>query len=346
MGILFEKSGLFTTVQDLGRTGYQKSGFSVSGVMDRRSFMIANLLVDNPENEAVIEFSMVGPTIRFTSDTIIAMTGGKFSPKLNGKPIHMYAAVYVHKGDLMEIGFAETGCWGYLAISSRLDVKNVMGSRSTNTKCSVGGFHGRKIEKNDQIWFRAKKRYLPYFLSRHLEPDDFGKEEVDIRVVMGPQEDAFTKKGIKTFLTEEYTVTADADRMGYRLEGPHIAHKGSADIISDGIPFGAIQVPSHGKPIIMLADRQTTGGYTKIATVIGVDIPKLVQRKPGNKIRFYPVSVKTAQELYRQEIKEFDEMRNKIHHPCKEVLDPRLTAKRLAKLFDKEKETMEVEPWI
>lgn len=345
MGVQFLKGGLHTTVQDMGRNGYQNSGFSVSGVMDKRSFMIANILVDNPENEAVLEFLMIGPTLKFTSDTIISITGGNFSPTINGKSVPMYRAIYAHKNDILEFKYALSGAFGYIAFSSRLDIPVVMGSRSTNTKCKIGGFHGRKLEKGDEIWFRSKKRYLPYFLSRKIEPEDFTSEKEEIRVIMGPQEDSFSKQGIKTFLSEEYIISSDCDRMGYRLEGEYIAHnEQGADIISDGIAFGAIQVPQHGKPIIMLADRQTTGGYTKIATVISVDIPKLVQRKEGHKIKFKKISVEEAQTLYLDELKKYDEIRASIHHPCREVLDPRLTAKRVRTLFHDNKEGEE--KWI
>jgi biotin-dependent carboxylase-like uncharacterized protein len=213
-----------------------------------------------------------------------------------------------------------------------------MGSRCTNLKSKIGGFKGRKLQEGDYMNFRIKRRYLPFFLSRKLELDDvneFEKDETVLRVVMGPQDDRFSKQGIETFLNSEYIVTSDFDRMGCRLEGPYIAPKESSDIISDGIAFGSIQVPSHGKPIILLADRQTTGGYAKIATVASVDIPKLVQRKTDHKIRFKAITVQEAQELYKKELKELDKMRKTIHKPCKEVLDCRLVAKRVSKLFEK-----------
>ena len=333
MGIRVLKSGMMTTVQDLGRTGYQSQGFSVAGVMDVRSFKIANLLLDNPENEAVIEFTLIGPTLEFTSATIIAITGGDFQPTINGDPAPMYTAIYVNKGDILKFGSARTGSRGYIAFSSYLDIPVVMGSRCTNMKSSIGGFKGRKLQADDMIWFRIKRRYLPFFLSRKLQGDDFDQDSVTLRVVMGPQDDVFSKQGIETFLNSEYTVTSEFDRMGCRLEGPFIAPKETSDILSDGIAFGSIQVPSHGKPIILLSDRQTTGGYAKIATVISVDIPKLVQRKTDHKIRFEAVTVEEAQRLYIEELKELDAMRAIIHQPCKEVLDCRLVAKRLTKLF-------------
>ena len=203
-------------------------------------------------------------------------------------------------------------------------------------KSSIGGFKGRKLESGDYINFRIKRRYLPFFLSRSLEPEDFGQEGATLRVIMGPQDDMFSKQGIDTFLSTEYTVTSEFDRMGCRLEGAFIAPKTTSDIISDGIALGSVQVPSHGKPIILLADRQTTGGYAKIATVASVDIPKLVQRKTDHKIHFQAISVQKAQKLYMDEMTELDDMRHRIHQPCKEVLECRLVAKRLTRLFDEE----------
>ena len=306
MGVRVLKGGMLTTVQDLGRTGYQSQGFGVSGVMDVRSFKIANLLLDNPENEAVLEFTLMGPTLEFTSETIIAITGGDFQPQVNGKPIKNYTAVYIHRGDILSFRGARTGSRGYIAFSSYLDIPVVMGS---------------------------KRRYLPYYLSRTLDLDEFDQDEVTLRVIMGPQDKSFTSAGRKTFLESEYTVTSEFDRMGCRLEGPFIAYKTTSDIISDGIAFGSVQVPSHGKPIILLSDRQTTGGYAKIATVISVDIPKLVQRKTDHKVRFQAVTVEEAQQLMQDELHELQEFRKQIYQPCKEVLDCRLVAKRLTKLF-------------
>ena len=334
MGIRILKGGMLTTVQDLGRTGYQSQGFSVAGVMDVRSFKIANLLLDNPENEAVLEFTLIGPTLEFTSATIIAITGGDFQPKINGEAAPMYKALYINKGDVLQFGSARTGSRGYVAFSSYLDIPVIMGSRCTNIKSGLGGFKGRKLEAGDYMNFRIKRRYLPFFLSRHLDLNEFDQEESELRVVLGPQDDLFSKQGIETFLNNEYTVTGEFDRMGCRLEGPFIAAKETSDIISDGIAFGSVQVPSHGKPIILLSDRQTTGGYAKIATVASVDIPKLVQRKMDHKIRFKAISVQEAQDLYLEEIEELDGMRKKIHQPCKEVLDCRLVAKRVSKLFE------------
>jgi len=333
MGFRVIKGGMLTTVQDFGRSGYQSQGFSVGGAMDVRSFKLANLLLDNPENEAALEITLIGPVLEFTADTIIAITGGDFSPKLNGESVAMYTAVYIRKGDVLSFGSARTGTRCYVAFSGYLDIPVVMGSRCTSLKSGIGGFKGRRLEAGDYVGERIKRRYLPFFLSRKLPPADYDNDNGVLRVVMGPQDNLFSKQGVETFLHSEYTVTGDFDRMGCRLEGPIIAPKNTSDIISDGIALGAVQVPSAGKPIILLSDRQTTGGYAKIATVISVDIPRLVQKKTDQKIRFQAVSVREAQELYLREIKELERMRKEIHTPCKEVLDCRQVAKRLERLY-------------
>lgn len=306
MGIFIEKSGLLTTVQDYGRYGYQNSGFSVSGVMDRRSAGIANALVNNSMDEAVLEFLLMGPTIRFKTSTVISLTGADFSPKLNGQPIENYTAIQVNAEDVLELGFAKNGLWGYLAFAAKLDIPMVMGSRSTNARCNIGGFNGRKLEKEDELNFREKIKHLPNMEKRRVEPEFFGDKEKTIRVILGLQKNLFSEEGIHTFFSETYQVTEQCDRMGYRLEGPAVAHVDGGDIISDGIPLGAIQIPSHGKPIIMLVDRQTTGGYTKIGTVIGVDIPVLVQSAAGTKLHFQEISVEEAQNLYVKQMDDCD----------------------------------------
>ena len=330
MGFRVLKGGLLTTVQDIGRTGYQSQGFGTSGVMDVRSFKIANMLIDNPENEAVLEFTMIGPTLEFTSETIIAITGGDFQPLINKKPAQMYTAIYINKGDVLEFQGSRTGVRGYIAFSCYLNIPVIMESRFKYFKDKIKNI----LKEGDYISFRIRRRYLPYFLSRTLDLDEFNQEDEVIRVIMGPQDNLFTNEGKKTFLNSEFTITNDFDRMGCRIEGPYIAHKESADIISDGIALGAIQVPAHGKPIILLADRQTTGGYPKIATVATVDLPKLVQRKADHKIRFKAISVEEAQNLLIEEMNEFTQFRKKIHAPCKEVLDVRFVSKRLETLFE------------
>ena len=295
MSITVLNPGLLTTVQDMGRVGYQQFGVSVSGVMDPRSAAIANILVGNQEGEAVLECTMMGPHLQFDRANTIAITGGDLMPTLDGQPIPTYRAVTVQAGQVLRFRAPKTGCRCFIAFTGGLDVPEVMGSRSTYLKAKIGGVEGRKLQKGDVIPFRAPG--VPKNLNiRFISPEFVPRQVYTLRVVLGPQDDAFTQEGMNTFLRETYTVTPEFDRMGCRLDGPVIQHVSGGDIISDGIAFGAIQIPSHGRPIIMLADRQTTGGYAKIATVISADFRLLGQLKAGDKVRFEKVSIAQAQE--------------------------------------------------
>ncbi|WP_080800543.1 5-oxoprolinase subunit C family protein [Arabiibacter massiliensis] len=342
MGLVVKKPGVITTIQDTGRFGYQGSGFSTNGVMDHRAFAIANLLVENDPNAPVLEFALAGPALRFTTSTYIAITGGDFSPTIDGEPVPQYTAVMVRRGSILRFKASKTGCYGYLAIAGNsVRVPEVMGSRSTNLKCEFGGWKGRALIVGDYVPFTTKNvDFLPNLGSHRIDGDagfyGFDCDEVVLRVVPGPQEDMFTPEGIETFYGQAYTTTSKCDRMGYRLDGPEIGTKHGSDIISDGIAFGAVQVPSHGRPIIMLTDRQTTGGYAKIGTIASVDIPKLVQRPPGRKVRFEPVSVQEAQRLMREEAKLFEMLALKVRRPSPDGISPRRTARRLTPILEEQ----------
>ena len=304
MGIQIINGGFLTTIQDMGRYGYQETGMSVSGVMDTRAASLANILVGNDTNEAVIEITMMGPTMKFTEDEIIAVTGGDLGAKIG-----MYG-----------------GSRAYIAFAGGLDIPVVMGSRSTNLKSKVGGYEGRKLGIGDEIAFRAPASWLPHMAERVYGLPSYGAKEWILRVVMGPQDDCFIDKGINTFLNSTYTISNEYDRMGCRMEGDVIEHKNGGDIITDGISFGAVQVPSHGNPIVMMADHQTTGGYTKIANVISVDLPVLAQCMPGMKIHFEKVTVDEAQALYCKEKEEFDALAKKLNTPVEPADDEQAVA--------------------
>lgn len=296
------KPGLLTLVQDRGRHGYQQFGVPVSGVMDSLSYRLSNILVGNPQTHAVLEVTMLGPEIEFLDKMVIAVTGGYLSPAVNQNAIPMWESLVVQKGDILTFGALKTGCRCYIAFSGGIDVPLIMGSRSTYTRGEIGGYKGRALKTEDQLeiadpgaspaqWQnkRVPTEYIPAY-----------SNEIELRVTMGPQDASFTPEGIKTFLSGLYTVTNQCDRMGYRLDGEKIRHVNGGDIISDGIAMGAVQVPGHGQPIIMLADRQTTGGYTKIANVISADLPKIAQAKPGDKVRFTKVTAHHAGQLLRE----------------------------------------------
>jgi len=284
--------GIFSTIQDLGRWGYQKYGISVSGVMDEVSARLANILVGNEENAAVIEFYMKGPTIKFHTSGYFVV-GGDVVVKLNNKEISPWTRYKANVGDVLKIDFLKSGAYGYIAFSGGIDIEPILGSRSTYLRAKIG----KRLEAGDKIPIGLNYNIPPVeSLPESLRPKY--SNQVEVRVVLGPNEDHFTENGIKTFLSSWYTLTPESDRMGYRLDGPKIEHsKLGPDIITDAVPLGSIQVSGNGLPIIMLADRQTTGGYAKIGVVIRVDIPKVAQLRPGGKIRFRKVSVDEAHEL-------------------------------------------------
>ena len=313
MGFTAENPGVLTTIQDEGRYGYEQFGMSPAGPMDQNAFRTANLLVGNPMGESALEATVLGPTLRFDADNVVAVTGADMGPALNGQPGPMYQAVAVKAGDQLKLGAAKTGCRAYIAFAGGLDVPQVMGSRATALQNQVGGYQGRKLAKGDRIGFRAPNPRLPLPRTAPV-PAPAGKEAV-IRVILGPQDDMFTKEGIDTFLSQPYTVSKDFDRMGCRLEGAVIAHKQDGNIISDGMATGAIQVPTSGQPIIMLAERQTVGGYTKIATVISADLPLVGQRKTGDVIRFQAVSVEEAHRLWRESAQALEALKARLDQP-------------------------------
>ncbi len=342
MGLTIKKPGVITTVQDRGRFGFQGSGFATNGVMDMRAYTLANILVENNPEDPVLEFALAGPTMRFTTTSIFAITGGDFLPTLNNQQVPMYTAILAQRGDILRFRAPKTGCYGYVSFAGgSLRIPEIMGSRSTNLKCELGGWRGGPLSIGDYLPFVTKNvDFMPYMGSHRLSNDhdfyQFDRDVVTLRVVPGPQDDMFTEKGIATLYEQTFTTTTKCDRMGYRLDGPEIQTKQGADIISDGIALGAIQVPSHGRPIIMLADRQTTGGYAKIGTVATVDIPKLVQQAPGRKIRFERITVQEAQQLLREESRFYEKISRKVRRPSADDISPRRAARRLTPILEKQ----------
>ena len=296
--------GFLTTVQDTGRYGYQRYGVPVAGAMDILALRAANLLVGNHEENACLEITLLGPKLRFLVDTTIALAGADLTPTLDGIPITTWQSVKVPKGSIIGFQHSRSGIRAYLSVARGFDVPKVMGSRSTYMNAAIGGFQGRPIQTGDVL--RSFKTALDVYQKNRKFPRVSIPSYVHdqkLRVVMGPQDDFFTKDGIKTFLSSEYTVTNDSDRMGYQLDGPIIQHKHGADIISDGTSSGAVQVPANGKPIVLMADRGTTGGYAKIATIISADIYKVAQAAHSDKVRFTLVTLEEAYKSAREQEK-------------------------------------------
>jgi allophanate hydrolase subunit 2 len=348
---------MFTTIQDLGRMGYQRFGVAVSGAMDPLALRAANRLVGNVDGEAGIEITLAGPELRFEGAARIAVTGADLAPRLDGRPMQMWRAVPVRRGAVLSFDGRRSGMRAYVAIDGGIAVPLVLGSRSTSTRPGIGGLDGRALHAGDVLplgalrtqatqergdpradstlrsvgddtpwerqafpglstdpaavrrdmpWDRQAPRHEPSRRPAWHEPsrrpawhDSPGG--VVVRVVMGPQDDAFTDAGRETFLHGAYAMTSQSDRIGCRFDGPRIEHRSSADIVSDGTTVGAVQVAGDGMPLVLMADRGTTGGYTKIATVISADIGLIAQAAPGDRVRFVAVTLSEAWAAAREQ---------------------------------------------
>lgn len=312
-GIRIRNGGALTTIQDRGRYGAMAMGFGPSGVMDYKAFRKANALLGNKENEAVLEATLLGPEIEFLEDNCFVLTGADMGATLNGEPVPRYQAVSAAKGSILKLGFAVCGVRAYIAFAGGLEVPKVMGSASTSRKYGLGGLEGRALIPGDQLPFQCPKKKLRHMERRKITPPDFSGKEWEIRVILGLQKEYFTEEGIETFFSTPYTVRSESDRMGYRLDGEPVACKETVDIISDGTVGGAIQIPADGKPIILMADRQTTGGYAKLGAVITADLSLLAQAAPGKRIHFRQVSVEEAQQLLIEENNRYKRLERRIN---------------------------------
>lgn len=321
MSIKIIRSGLLTTIQDLGRYGFQKYGVIVSGAMDSFALRIANLLVGNGEEDAALEMTLIGPSISFQRDCLIAICGADLSPTMNGIPVPQWRPVYLKKGSFLDFGQCMKGCRSYLALAGGINVPKVLGSQSTYLRANMGGFEGRSLREGDTLKIGGLSReaisqikklsfledHYPFrapkwTISKTILPAY--KINPTVRVMRGKQFDSFTLQSREDFFQKEFRVTPQSDRMGYRLEGPILKMSQKLELISEAVCSGTIQVPAAGKPIVLLADRQTTGGYPKIAQLATVDLPIMAQIKPGDKIRFREISLKDAQDLYLAREKE------------------------------------------
>lgn len=291
--------GIHTTVQDLGRVGYQALGVPVAGALDFVALRLVNTLVGNKPAMAALEFLYQGPTLEVATDSVRVAAAGSEIEVLDepARRIPPWQSVRLLQGTRFRLGATRGSACGYLAIDGGLALASVLGSQSTHTRSRIGGFEGRALEAHDALPLFQPAAEPRGEIRLSAPPDSMPTDR--IRVVLGPQEEHFTEASVSTFLAESFIVSKDADRMGLRLEGPALSHTQGYNIVSDGIATGAIQVPGSGHPIIMLADHQTTGGYPKIATIISADLPAAGRLRPGDVIRFRAVSTAEAEEARR-----------------------------------------------
>jgi antagonist of KipI len=305
MSMIVLKPGMLSTFQDLGRFGQQHLGVSVAGAMDQRAHRLANVLVGNDPALATLEITLTGPTLRFTKPCCLALCGADLSATLNGQPLVLNRPIVVRAKDELSFGVRQHGTRAYLAVHGGFALEPVLGSTSTYLRSAMGGWHGRALRRDDEIpllrslknkgledlamdlW--SLKIYLPAALS---EP-----RQTFVRLIKGQQWDEFTPESCAALLTEPYRISPDSERMGYRLQGASLLMTTPRQMISEGTTFGTIQVPAGGQPIILMADRQTTGGYPKMAYVASVDLPRLAQMGPGDIVSFKAISLEQAQAL-------------------------------------------------
>ncbi len=280
------KSGVLTTIQDRGRFGYRAFGLSPGGVMDSLAAGVANLLAGNGPDAALLEMTLVGGSFRFETGAYAAVCGADMDCRLNDEPVRCWSAFFVPPGGVLRFGASVAGCRTYLAVQGGITVPPVLGSRATSLRAEIGGNGGCALRAGDSLPYGENCRVpaAKRLLSLRFVPGY--PEEIRLRVLPGPQDDHFEPEGIDTFFSSVYTVTPCNDRMGYRLAGPRIRHLHGADIISDALCAGAVQVAGDGLPLVMTADHQATGGYAKVGAVIGPDLFRLVQARPGTRVRF------------------------------------------------------------
>ena len=300
--------GLFTTVQDLGRCGYQRFGVSVSGAMDPWALTVGNRLLGNPDGAAGLEITLQGPDLLFEQALPLAITGADLSPTSNGCAIPMWTVVVMQAGSRLQFGMRRQGARAYLTVGGGITGPMILGSLSTHVLSGLGGLSGRAVKKWDQFSVGPVIRTVARSKGRSL-PEPSRPRYVTspvVRVMPGPQTAHFTDEAIRQLTVSPYRVTTESDRMGYRLEGAELPHRDSADIVSEAVCVGGLQVPSNGQPILLMADCQPTGGYAKLATMISADRSLAAQLAPGDSLSFRMVSAQKAGELLRSNRAELD----------------------------------------
>ena len=308
MSINVLKPGFQSTVQDLGRNGYSHYGISKSGAADDLSIRLGNLIVGNNENAASIEMTLVGGEFKFDIDSTIVLTGSKFAAMIDNKSIPFNEIVKISANQTLSIGQTMEGARCYLAVKGGIDVTNVFSSKTTHLTSKMGGIDGRALIKDDQLMIGKSMTGVAPIVYNNILDINMSK----LLIIKGIQENYISKLTWKKFLNQEYKVSNLSSRMGIRLEGESLNLENNNEIITEGVPLGAIQLPRSGNPIISFVEHQTTGGYPKIANVISSEMHKVGQLKPGDKFKFELISLDEAEKLHFERENFFDEMKNNV----------------------------------
>lgn len=283
-GLRILAPGLLTTVQDCGRWGQQSIGVSVSGPMDPFAHRLANALVGNTRAAATLEVTLTGPMVRFDESRVVAVTGAVFDLFVDDEPVPHQQPVAVGAGAVLRFGTRRRGARAYLGVCGGVDAPLVLGSRSTHLPTATGGWQGRALRRDDHLPLgpaRPQGRRAAGHMRLAID-----EASLVVRVMAGPDVERFAPDALEALVSAPYHVGVDSDRMGFRLEGPALRHRTTADILSEATPFGTLQVPGSGQPVLLMADRQTTGGYARLATVISADLGVAGQAAPGDRLQF------------------------------------------------------------
>ena len=308
MSINVLKPGFQSTIQDLGRNGFSHYGISKSGAADDLSIRLGNLIVGNNENAASIEMTLVGGEFKFDIDSTIVLTGSKFAAMIDNKSIPFNEIVKISANQTLSIGQTMEGARCYLAVKGGIDVINLFSSKSTHLTSKMGGMDGRALIKDDQLMIGKSMTGVGPIVYNNILDMNISK----LLITKGMQENYISKLTWKNFLNQEYKVSNLSSRMGIRLEGESLNLENNNEIITEGVPLGAIQLPRSGNPIISFVEHQTTGGYPKIANVISSEMHKVGQLKPGDKFKFELISLDEAEKLHFERENFFDEMKNNV----------------------------------
>lgn len=287
---------MLTTVQDLGRWGRQASGVPVAGPMDIYSHRLANQIVGNASTAAALEITLIGPELEATADLLCAVAGAEFAVTSGGHQVRPHTAFRVPAGSTVRFGERRRGARATLAVRGGIAVPAAFGSRSTSLLSRMGPFGGRPLAARDVLPIGSERTFDA---AETCVPLPLPQGGARLRAIPGPHGAWFTSEAADAFFSGRYTLTPSSNRMGYSLEGPGLAHAAGADVLSDATPVGSVQVPASGQPILLMADRQTTGGYPKIATVISADLPLAGQLAPGDWVEFAPCTRPAAIDALR-----------------------------------------------
>jgi antagonist of KipI len=321
MNVTVRSAGFLTSVQDLARTGFRQSGVSVGGALDSHALRTANALVGNDDNAAGIDATFGTLRLHFDDERVVAWCGGAFAVRINDEDLPPGHAGFVAKDEELSMSAPDEGGRAWLAISGGIDVPLILGSRSTDLRGSFGGYEGRALQDGDELALGIKERRFKIAGEERRRfqtaapwgaPANWattGNRNALLRIVRGTDWNRFTTEAQEALITNSFTVTPDSDRMGARLDGPELTRIDATDLLSEAVAPGTLQVPPNGKPILLLSDCQTIGGYPKIAHVITVDLPIAAQLWPGDAVRFHEVSLAEAQDLLRAREEDFARFR-------------------------------------